>query len=51
MVKDPDKVLKKFIKTDEELIHDIIEMELFDTGEPIYIREELKDDEFNINQN
>ena len=33
--KDP---LKQLRKTDQELIHDIIDMELLDANEPIYIR-------------
>lgn len=45
MCEEPDTVLKKFRKTDEELIHDVIEMEIFDTEEPIYIKKGDKDDE------
>jgi len=44
----PEEVLKKFRKTDEELIHDIIEMELLDSmsnpGDYIWVRKESKDE-------
>lgn len=43
MCEEPDTVLKKFRLTDLELISDIIEMDIFDTGQ-LYERGE-EDDE------
>lgn len=46
--KDP---LKQFEKTDQELIHDIIDMQFLDANEPIYIKKEVNnDDEYNVIQ-
>ena len=38
-------VLKLFRKSDQEMIHDIIDMKLLDIDIPIYIRKEIEDDE------
>ena len=40
--KDP---LKQFEKSDQELIHDIIDMQFLDTNKPIYIKKEVNDDD------
>lgn len=45
--KDP---LKRFEKSDQELIHDIIDMKLLDVNEPIYIKRGDDYDEYDFIQ-
>lgn len=45
--KDP---LKQFEKSDQELIHNIIDMQFVDANEPIYIKRGDDDDESNVIQ-
>ena len=47
MEKDP---LKQFEKTDQELIHDIIDMQFLDANKSIYIKRGDNNDESNIIQ-
>jgi len=45
---DNERVLKRFMKSDQEMIHDIIDMKLLDIDEPIYIRKGERNDESTI---
>ena len=49
MCEEPDTVLKKFRKSDSELVSDILDLDLLDEKYPIYVKGE-EDEKFNVNK-